>query len=185
MIRCQTDGRLPELIIMKKRLQPEFDLAFEDANESTGFLFWQLNNVWQRRMKSVFDLVGLTHVQYLLLNSLATMNKNMDKPINQSLLSEHSGCDKMMVSKVIRTMESNKLVIRKAHHSDSRSNSILLTQKGMEQLKQATLLFQEAESEFFKPLKGNKKDVEKRVKKLIKQAKKKDKSDAEDEGDAD
>jgi DNA-binding MarR family transcriptional regulator len=169
---------------MKKRLQPEFDLAFEDANESTGFLFWQLSNVWQRRMKGVFESVGLTHVQYLLLNSLATMNKTMDKPINQSLLSEHSGCDKMMVSKVIRTMEANKLVIRKAHHSDSRSISILLTQKGMEQLKQATILFVDAESGFFKPLKGKQKEVEKRIKKLLKQAKKKDKSDSEDEGDS-
>jgi hypothetical protein len=54
----------------------------------------------------------------------------------------------------------------------------------MEQLKQATILFVDAESEFFKPLKGKQKEVEKRIKKLLKQAKKKDKSDSEDEGDS-
>jgi DNA-binding MarR family transcriptional regulator len=169
---------------MKKRLQPEFDLAFEDANESTGFLFWQLSNLWQRQMKSVFESVGLTHVQYLLLNTLALLNKNENKSISQSMLSEHSGCDKMMVSKVLRTMETNKLVLRKAHHSDSRSISLLLTKKGMDHLKQATSVFQTAEDNFFKPLKGKEKDVEKRIKKLLKQAKKKTKNALSEEGDS-
>ena len=169
---------------MKKRLQPKFDLAFEDANESTGFLFWQLSNIWQRRMKGVFESVGLTHVQYLLLNSLANINKNIDKPVTQSLLSEYSGCDKMMVSKVTRTLESNKLVLRKAHHSDSRSISILLTQKGLEHLKTATQLFLEAEAEFFKPLKGKQKEIDKSIKKLIKKDKKKDQNSSEVEDDS-
>lgn len=169
---------------MKKRLQPEFELAFEDANESTGFLFWQLSNLWQRRMKDVFESVGLTHVQYLLLNTLALLNKQEDKPISQSLLAEQSGCDKMMVSKVLRTMEANKLVLRKAHHSDSRSLSILLTKKGMDHLKQATSVFNEAEAAFFKPLKGKEKDVEKRIKKLINKAKKKDKNASDEDGDS-
>lgn len=152
---------------MKKRLKPEFELAFEDAAQSTGFLFWQLNNLWQRKFREHFDKLGLTHVQFLLLNSLAAIHKTDDKPVTQAALSEHSGCDKMMVSKVIRSLEDKKLVMRKAHHADSRSITILLSTKGMDLLKQATALFSEMESEFFKPLKGKEKDVEKRIRKML------------------
>lgn len=158
---------------MKKRLKPEFSLAFETASESTGYLFWQLTNLWQRKIKEVFDPIDLTHVQFLLLNSLAVLNKNEDKVVTQMNLSNHSGCDKMMVSKVLRTLEEKKLIIRKAHHMDSRSRSILLTKKGLELLETATTIFNTSEKEFFKPLKGKEKDVEKRIKKLLKKESKK------------
>ncbi|MEX1188278.1 MAG: MarR family transcriptional regulator [Bacteroidia bacterium] len=179
-------GPLPDndLLPMKKRLKPEFSLAFENASESTGFLFWQLTNLWQRKMKESFDPLGLTHVQFLLLNSLATLNKNEDKVVTQMMLSVYSGCDKMMVSKVLRTLEEKKLVMRKDHHSDSRSKSLLLTPKGMQLLEQATIVFTESEAEFFKPLKGKEKDVEKRMKKLLKQERKKGK-DSEGNSESD
>ncbi len=166
---------------MKKRLKPEFSLAFENASESTGFLFWQLTNLWQRNMKEKFDPLALTHVQFLLLNSMAALNKNEDKVVTQMALANHSGCDKMMVSKVLRTLEEKKLVMRKNHHSDSRSKSLLLTTKGMELLKQATEIYNASEAEFFKPLKGKEKDVEKRIKKLLKQSKKKNTAPSVDE----
>ncbi|MCB0820167.1 MAG: MarR family transcriptional regulator [Bacteroidetes bacterium] len=153
---------------MKKRLKPEFELAFEDAAQSTGFLFWQLNNMWQRKFREEFEKLGLTHVQFLLLNSLAAIHKMEDKPVTQAALADHSGCDKMMVSKVIRALEDKKLIMRKNHHADSRSVTILLSTKGMELLKEATTLFSVMESEFFKPLKGKEKDVEKRIRKMLK-----------------
>jgi DNA-binding MarR family transcriptional regulator len=156
---------------MKKRLKPEFDLAFEDAAESTGFLFWQLSNMWQRSFREQFEKLDLTHVQFLLLNSLATINKLEDKPVSQSALAQHSGCDKMMVSKVTRALEEKKLVMRKNHHADSRAYTILITTKGLDLLKTATLQFAMLEEEFFKPLKGKEKDVEKRIRKMLRKSK--------------
>ena len=169
---------------MKKRLQPEFELAFEETNDSTGFLFWQMTNLWQRKIRECFDPLSLTHVQFLLLNSLAALNKSSKTPVTQMMVANHSGCDKMMVSKVLRALEERKLVMRKEHVSDTRSRSLLLTTKGMDLLKQATSVFVEAELEFFKPLKGKQKDVEKRVRKLLKQSKKKDSGQGDANDDA-
>jgi len=156
---------------MKKRLKPEFDLAFEDAADSTGFLFWQLSNMWQRNFREQFDKLGLTHVQFLLLNSVASIHKLQDKPVTQADIAQHSGCDKMMVSKVTRALEEKKLIMRKNHHADSRAFTILITTKGIDLLKEASAQFMILEEEFFKPLKGKEKDVEKRIRKMLKKSK--------------
>ena len=153
---------------MKKRLVPTFDLAFEDPSESTGFLIWQVTNLWQRRMKISLDPLGLTHVQFLLLNALATINKTADKPITQMMVANHANCDKMMASKVLRTLEERKLIMRKPHHLDTRSRSWLLTTRGMELIEKATPVFTATEEAFFDSLKSKQKSVDKRLKKVIK-----------------
>ena len=153
---------------MKKRLVPTFELAFEDPSECSGFLVWQITNLWQRRMKIVLDPIGLTHVQFLLLNALATMNKTIDKPITQMMLANNTNCDKMMVSKVLRLLEERKYVMRKAHHLDTRSRSLLITTKGMELIEKATPVFIKAEEDFFKSMKSKQKSMDKKFKKIIK-----------------
>ena len=148
---------------------PGFELAFESPGNSTGFSVWQLSNLWQRKIRERLDPHGVTHVQFLLLNCLATLNKNQPYAITQRMLSAFSGCDKMMTSKVLRTLESRKLVQRKNHHSDTRSRSLLLTAKGMEVLQQATASFQLAEAEVFESLGKKEKGFGKKLRKLVHQ----------------
>ena len=154
---------------MKNRIVPGFELAFESPGKSTGFSVWQLSNLWQRKIRERLDPHGVTHVQFLLLNCLATLNKNQPYAITQRMLSAFSGCDKMMTSKVLRTLESRKLVQRKNHHSDTRSRSLLLTAKGMEVLQQATASFQLAEAEVFESLGKKEKGFGKKLRKLVHQ----------------
>lgn len=154
---------------MKNRIVPDFELAFENPGNSTGFSVWQLSNLWQRKLRERLDSHGVTHVQFLLLNCLAALNKNQPYAITQRMLSAFSGCDKMMASKVLRTLESRKLVQRKNHHSDTRSRSLLLTAKGMEVLKQATASFQLAEAEVFESLGKKEKGFGKKLRKLVRQ----------------
>ena len=153
---------------MKTRLIPEFTLAFEDPTDSLGFSIWKTALLWQKAVKERLDPVGITHVQFLLLNSLATLNKNQNLAITQRMLSDHSGCDKMMTSKVLRTLEERKLVYRKNHHSDTRSFSLLLTTKGMDLLQLATPAFSLAEKAFFDTLKKKESKFSKHLKKLNK-----------------
>jgi DNA-binding MarR family transcriptional regulator len=157
---------------MKNRLVPQFDLAFEHPDESAGFLVWKTANTWQRKIKEQLDPVGLTPVQFLLLNSLAALNKNQSLAITQKMLSDYSGCDKMMTSKVLRSLEEKKLVQRKNHHSDTRSFSLLLTTKGMDLLQLATPAFSLAEKAFFDTLKKKESKFSKHLKKLNKSPKK-------------
>jgi DNA-binding MarR family transcriptional regulator len=154
---------------MKNRIVPDFELAFENPGNSTGFSVWQLSNLWQRKLRERLDSHGVTHVQFLLLNCLAALNKNQPYAITQRMLSAFSGCDKMMASKVLRTLESRKLVQRKNHHSDTRSRSLLLTAKGMEVLQQATASFQLAEAEVFESLGKKEKGFGKKLRKLLRQ----------------
>jgi DNA-binding MarR family transcriptional regulator len=154
---------------MKNRIVPDFELAFENPGNSTGFSVWQLSNLWQRKLRERLDSHGVTHVQFLLLNCLAALNKNQPYAITQRMLSAFSGCDKMMTSKVLRTLESRKLVQRKNHHSDTRSRSLLLTAKGMEVLQQATASFQLAEAEVFESLGKKEKGFGKKLRKLVRQ----------------
>jgi DNA-binding MarR family transcriptional regulator len=153
---------------MKTRLIPEFTLAFEDPTDSLGFSIWKTALLWQKAVKERLDPVGITHVQFLLLNSLATLNKNQNLAITQRMLSDHSGCDKMMTSKVLRTLEERKLVYRKNHHSDTRSWSLLLSTKGLEVLRDATAAFTEAENAFFEFLGKKERGFSKRIRKLNK-----------------
>jgi DNA-binding MarR family transcriptional regulator len=157
---------------MKNRLVPQFDLAFEHPDESAGFMVWKTANLWQRKIKEQLDPLGLTPVQFLLLNSLATLNKNQTFAITQKMLSDFSGCDKMMTSKVLRSLEDKKLVQRKNHHSDTRSISLLLTTKGMDLLQLATPAFSLAEKLFFETLKKKESKFSKHLKKLNKSEKK-------------
>jgi len=157
---------------VKKRLTPDFELAFDKPEENAGFLLWQTANLWQRKMKEQLDKVGITHVQFLLLNTLASFNLLVDKPITQAMLAEKSGCDKMMTSKVIRLLEERQFVVRKPHHADTRSLTILITKSGMELLQKATPVFMDVDKLFFKPIKDKVNSQNKRFKKIIKKSEK-------------
>ena len=44
--------------------------SVQEADESTGFLLWQVTMLWQRRIAAVLRPQGLTQVQFALLASL-------------------------------------------------------------------------------------------------------------------
>lgn len=154
---------------MKKRLTPDFELAFDNTAESAGFLLWKLSNIWQRKMRESLEKAGITHVQFLLLQTMARLNAQQAGAITQVRLATESDCDKMMVSKVLRTLEERKLVERHAHHSDTRSRSLFITSKGMETLKAAVPHFNATEQAFFESLGKKEKSFRKRLLKLDKQ----------------
>jgi DNA-binding MarR family transcriptional regulator len=101
------------------------------------------------------------------------------------MVSVHSGCDKMMVSKVLRTLEEKKLILRKDHVSDTRSKSLLITTKGMDLLKVATPAFLQAESLFFESLGKKEKSFSKRLRKINKVNNKEEASDEDDSDSSD
>ena len=46
------------------------DFIFEKPEESTGFLLWQVTNLWQREIKKALEKYGLTHSQFVLIASM-------------------------------------------------------------------------------------------------------------------
>ena len=49
--------------------------SVEEANDSSGFLLWQVTALWQRRVAEALRPHELTQVQYALLSSLHWLSR--------------------------------------------------------------------------------------------------------------
>ena len=101
---------------------------FRAADESPGLLLWQVTNRWQAAQRAALKPFGLTHVQFVLLASLAWLNS--DGPITQRELADHAATDPMMTSQVLRTLAQRCLVDRSPHPLDGRAQALTLTRRG-------------------------------------------------------
>lgn len=124
---------------------------FDRAEESSGYLLWQVTTLWQRKIKRQLDTIDLTHTQFVLLASLAWLSKSQSI-ITQIEIANHSKTDRMMVSKVLRTLQEKGLITRKEHDTDTRAKAIGLSEKGAIVLQKALVLVEQVDIEFFSAL---------------------------------
>lgn len=126
---------------------------FEQAEESPGFLLWQVTNLWQRQQRAALEPLGLTHVQFVLLASLAWLARRGD-PVNQAQLAQHARTDVMMTSEVARVLEKKGLIQRAPHPFDTRAKCLTLTPQGEDKTKQALKIVEAVDATFFSLLPG-------------------------------
>jgi MarR family transcriptional regulator, organic hydroperoxide resistance regulator len=126
---------------------------FEQADDSPGFLLWQLTNLWQKRMRAVLAPLGITHVQFVLLASIAWLEQS-EPLVSQTLLAHHAHTDVMMTSQVVRTLEEKGLVTRAAHPTDTRAKVVTLTAEGRKLAQHAMSVVETADAQFFEALGG-------------------------------
>src|SRR5882762_8526795 len=88
--------------------------SVDKPEDSSGFLLWQVTNLWQREIKKALEQYDLTHSQFVLLASThwLTLQK---KDVTQVLLSVHTKIDPMTTSTVLRTLQAKGLLKRKEH----------------------------------------------------------------------
>lgn len=123
----------------------------EHAEDSPGFLLWQVSSLWQRQINAGLKPFGLTHAQFVLLASLAWLVGD-ERSLTQVDLANHAKMDVMMTSNVLRTLEEKDLILRKAHPTDTRAKSLSITDKGLELAGQAVRAVEEIDGDFFRPL---------------------------------
>jgi MarR family transcriptional regulator, organic hydroperoxide resistance regulator len=128
--------------------------GFENAEESSGFLLWQLTNLWQREIKKSLEPFGLTHSQFVLLASIhwLTIQK---RDVTQVLLSNHTKIDPMTTSTVLRTLQTKEFIKRQEHSTDTRAKTVALTATGTKTVKQAIKIVEKFDAHFFAKLKSN------------------------------
>lgn len=128
--------------------------SVEQAGDSTGFLLWQVTNLWQREIKKALEPYDLTHSQFVLLASIhwLTLHK---QDVTQVLLSNHTKIDPMTTSTVLRTMQKKELIKRQEHSTDTRAKTVALTDKGVKTAKQAIKTVEKFDNDFFSKLKSN------------------------------
>ena len=137
---------------------------YEKAEESPGFNLWLVSNVWQRKMNHGLKKFKLTHVQFVLLASLVYLLEKKEE-VSQILLSNHANTDIMMTSKVLRTLEKKRFVLRKKSKLDPRAKSIYITEEGYHITKKAIQEVESIDKEFFSPIQVKKFNQD--IKKLL------------------
>lgn len=126
------------------------DTDYQAAEESPGFLLWQLTNRWQAAQRAALKEFELTHVQFVLLASLTSMHGG--EPISQRALADHAATDTMMTSQVLRVLESRGLIERTDHPEDRRARALTATDIGRALANRAILAVEACDAAFFAPL---------------------------------
>lgn len=139
---------------------------FEKAEDSSGFLLWQVTNLWQREIKKALEKFGLTHSQFVLLASIhwLTLGK---QDVTQILLSSHTKIDPMTTSTVLRTLQTKGLLKRQEHSTDTRAKTVALTSEGIKVVKQSVKAVEQFDNTFFKSLGNKTKDFNKYLLSLL------------------
>lgn len=147
-------------------MQNKINFKFKSPEESPGYLLGQLNLIWQRNQKRVLDPLDLTQTQFVLLAALAWLSKTKSD-VTQIDIANQGNADRMMVSKVLRTLEVKKFISRHEHTTDTRAKTVRLTPKGEKVLQLALAKVEDADIEFFSVLEKNLSSFNKNMFRLI------------------
>ncbi len=129
----------------------KIEFQFKTPIESPGYLLGQLTTLWQRKQKKVLDPLNLTQTQFILLTALGWLSRENDN-VTQVDIANQGNADRMMVSKVLRTLETKKFISRQEHQTDTRAKVIKLTNEGAKVLQKALTAVENADIDFFSVL---------------------------------
>jgi len=120
----------------------------ETDKTSSGFLLWQVTTLWQREIKTALEEVSLSHSGFVLLASLLWF-KEQELVVTQTTLIEHTKLDKMTVSKSLKKLEKEDLVLRAENEADTRAKTIILTDDGESLAMKSVMIVEEVDKRFF------------------------------------
>lgn len=123
-----------------------------EAEDSSGFLLWQVTSLWQRGIRAALEPFDLTHSQFVLLASAHWLSLKGHQ-VTQIMLSEHSKIDPMTTSQVVRTLATKGFITRVEHTTDTRAKSISLTDAGKKRIKPAVIAVETFDRHFFSKIK--------------------------------
>lgn len=132
----------------------EIEFHFKSPADSPGYLLGQVTMLWQRKQKRVLDPLNLTQTQLVLMAALAWLSKKSDA-VTQVDIANQSNADRMMVSKVLRTLQEKGFITRQEHKTDTRAKTIKLTTDGGRVLQKALIEIERADLAFFNTLKDD------------------------------
>ncbi len=147
-------------------MQDKIKFIFKTPEVSPGYLLNQLHLIWQRKVKNVLDPLNLTHTQFVLLASIAWLTNQKDD-LTQVELASANNYDRMMVSKVLRTLQSKNLIERREHSTDTRAKVVTLTSKGKILLQTALTEVERMDVDFFEILGNDMKNFNLKMQTLI------------------
>lgn len=140
--------------------------SVDKAEDSSGFLLWQVTNLWQREIRKALEVHDITHSQFVLMASIHWLTLQ-HKEVTQILLSSHTKIDPMTTSTVLRTLQRKGLVIRQEHATDTRAKTVVLTDTGKKLIKKAVVTVEQFDHSFFATLGAKTGDFNKQLMTLL------------------
>jgi DNA-binding MarR family transcriptional regulator len=122
--------------------------SVEKAEDSSGFLLWQVTNLWQREIKKALEEHHITHSQFVLMASIHWLTLHKQE-VTQIILSVNTKIDPMTTSTVLRTLQQKSLITRQEHATDTRAKVVVLTDLGKEIIKKAIVTVEDFDRKFF------------------------------------
>lgn len=141
--------------------------SVEKAEDSSGFLLWQVTNLWQREIKKALLPFDLTHSQFVILASTHWLSIQKTEA-TQIILSQHTKIDPMTTSQVLRALQKKEFISRKEHITDTRAKTIEITKHGKETIKKAVIAVEAFDREFFSKLNSPQQDFNRNLQSLLK-----------------
>jgi DNA-binding MarR family transcriptional regulator len=115
---------------------------------SAGFWLHHAALAWRAELDQRLRTIGLTPTQFMLLASAGWLEHTQGLPTQQQVAAQ-AGADRMMTSKVVKTLEDGGLLVRKVDPSDSRAYRLHLTAKGRKLTRQGTEIARALDTEYF------------------------------------
>ncbi|HCN49142.1 MAG TPA: MarR family transcriptional regulator [Chryseobacterium sp.] len=141
--------------------------SVEKAEDSSGFLLWQVTNLWQREIKKALLPFDLTHSQFVILASTHWLSIQKTEA-TQIILSQHTKIDPMTTSQVLRALQKKEFIRRKEHITDTRAKTIEITKHGKETIKKAVIAVEAFDREFFSKLDSPQQEFNRNLQSLLK-----------------
>lgn len=126
---------------------------FSDAQDSPGFLLWEVTNLWQKKIRLALEPLALTHMQFVLLFSCHWLvSRGGGTEITQVQLAQYARVDVNVTSQGLRVLEHKGYITRSAHPTDTRAKVIAPTPAGTDLALRAVQVVEAADREFFSTL---------------------------------
>lgn len=115
--------------------------------DSPGFWLHQAALAWAADLGARLAPLDLTPTQFTLLAATNWLGK--DGPVNQQAVADFAGSDRMMASRVLRSLESRGLVVRLPDPASRRSLLLRTTAEGSSLVHRAVAAAAEADARMF------------------------------------
>jgi DNA-binding MarR family transcriptional regulator len=132
----------------RREARPENVLFPCRPSDTFGFRLWQIVHAWQRRLEDALAALDLTHMQFVALATVGWLSSQGETP-NQNRIAAFAKLDRMMLSKILRLLETKGYVARNPHPTDRRAIEVELSSTGWTVLHQAIPLALKTQAAFF------------------------------------
>ncbi|WP_158675812.1 MarR family winged helix-turn-helix transcriptional regulator [Nocardia stercoris] len=117
--------------------------------QSPGFWLHHAALEWRSTLERNLRPLGLTPTQFNLLASAGWLARHGGEPPTQQQVADMAGADRMMASRVLRSLEDRELLCRRSDPADARVFRLELTSAGRELVRAAVQIAVDTDAELF------------------------------------